>query len=123
MESVQKLIEWMLGIGVNWPDVSSIFLGTLSGWSIATITEFLLSGTIIEPLTAKKVTVVLTVIASWFCAALMWHTMDPIDPIKTIIIECGVLAPISPMTYAIVAKVASNYIPWINSLWSPEAPK
>ncbi len=123
MESMEKLIEWLLGIGVNWPDVSSIVMGTLSGWSIATITEFLLSGTSVSPLTAKKATVVLTVIASWFCAAIMWHTLDPVDPLKTVVIVCGVLAPISPMSYAIVAKLASKYVPWINSLWSPEAPK
>lgn len=118
MESFQKLIEWLLGIGVGWPDVTAITVGTVSGWSIATVIEFLLSGTGIPPLHVKKVMVVSTVLFSWMFSVLLWLQLDPIDATKTVVIICGVLAPISPLSYVVVAKTASKYVPWINSLWS-----
>lgn len=118
MESFQKLIEWLLNIGVNWPDMTAISVGTVSGWSIATVIEFLMSGIGLRQLFVKKVMVVSTILFSWVFSVVLWIELDPADPLKTVVIVCGALAPISPLSYVVVARTASKYVPWINSLWA-----
>lgn len=120
MEIAEKIIEWLLAMGVGWPDVTSVSVGTVSAWSIALILEFMLSGNGYNELKVRKAVVASTVICAWFCSALLWSMWDPIDPLRTVVIVTGVLAPISPISYVVVAKLLSKYVPWINSLWAPE---
>ena len=113
-----QLIDYLLAIGKENPVLVAMILGTISGWAIATITEYFLAGTSWPAKNIKRIVVLVTVIACGIATELLWSVFDKSSDPHTRRVVCYVAAPISPFSYIWVAKIASKYVPWINSIWS-----
>jgi hypothetical protein len=118
-----QLIDYFLALGKANPVLVAILLGTVSGWATATIAEYLLAGSALSHKAIKNLVIVATVIACGVSTELLWGVFDKLSDPHTRRVVCYVLAPISPFSYIWVAKIASKYVPWINSIWSLDPPK
>lgn len=112
------LIDYFLTLGRANPVLVAMILGTVSGWALATIAEYFLAATDWPAKNIKRIVILVTVIACGIATSLLWSVFAPLTDPHTRRIICYVTAPIAPFTYVLVAKIASHYVPWINSIWS-----
>ena len=63
------------------------------------------------------------IVACGIATELLWSVFDLDSDSHTRRVVCYLAAPIAPFSYIWVAKVASKYVPWINSIWSLDPPK
>lgn len=118
-----SLIDYFLALGKANPALVAMVLGTVSGWAFATIAEYVLAGTDFPAKHIKRIVILITVIACSLATELLWGVLDKSSDPHTRRVVCWLAGSISPFSYIWVAKIASHYVPWINSIWSLEPPK
>jgi hypothetical protein len=115
--------QWVSSLANFWDhytDVGCIIVGAMCGWCVAAIVEALFVPTYWPSQKQKAATVLVTIVVSWFAAAMLWWVTDPIDPLRMRVTVAGILSPISPFGYVWVGRLLTKKFPSIGSVWSLE---
>jgi len=120
---IDTILDWagkILNFGAHWPDLTSIVIGTVSGWALAALVELYVIPLNASARSQKGLTALVTVVTSAIASSLIWGVMAPHDPPKMRIVVSCVLAPISPFSYVLVGALLTKYFPSIGSIWAPK---
>lgn len=127
MEDWTRWLRQLLDLGVNYPDLVSLVLGTLIGYVFTAMMElyFLpLTTNAIDKRKQQRLTFVLCWLASGTASAILWVFLDPKDKPAMRISISYLVSVMSFAGYPFLAKVATGLWPRIGSSWAkPPADK
>ena len=118
---MQGTIDWLFNLGAHYPDIMSLALAGLIGFSLTIALERYVLPVVSDPLALRRQQGA-TFLFCWFvtgtAGALLWWAIDPVDALHVRLIVSYTTGCLSFFVYPALSRMLSAKFPAIGSAWS-----
>ena len=117
---MQEIVNWILGLGTNWPDLTSLIVGSGAGFLLTLALERYFLPVALDP-EVKRHQQGLTFIFCWLtstaASVLMWGAIDGHDPLAMRMAVSSVVSVAGFFGYPALARAMTARWPMLGSAW------